>query len=127
LQSASYGAPIHMIRIVPMPAAASFEDAAQTRVPAVGMTMGVRIGALLLVCYLSLLLSLDGDLARAAAKHGVLASTAWVFSGEFSCPGRRRCLSGHVFFLRGRITTPIENPLRPLAFFSHHPSRLHFV
>jgi len=62
---------------------------------AVGMTMGVRVGGLLLLCEFGVLLALDGVWRMIVAYPVMLLFWPW---GQ---------------------TDPIENPLRALAFFSH--------
>ena len=88
---------------------------------AIGMTMGVRIGGLLLLCYFGLLLALDGTWRAVAAKRvGVLAEHALgSVSGEFSLPVVGVAYPVMLLFWPWAQTDPIENPLRALAFFSH--------
>ena len=87
---------------------------------AIGMTMGVRIGGLLLICYLGLLLALDGIWRAAAAKRiGVLASTAWVSFWRVFVPVAGIAYPVMLLFWPWAQTDPIENPLRALAFFTH--------
>jgi hypothetical protein len=87
---------------------------------AIGMTMGVRIGGLLLICYLSLLLTFDGTWRAAAAKRiAVLASTAWVSFWRVLLPVVGVAYPVMLLFWPWAQTDPIENPLRALAFFSH--------
>src|SRR5271166_5757649 len=67
----------YMVRIVPTLPRPSLALTAKLGA-SIGMTMGVRIGGLLLVCYLGLLLALDATWrALAAHRIGVLADTAW--------------------------------------------------
>jgi len=87
---------------------------------AIGMTMGVRIGGLLLLCYLSVLLALDGIWRAAAAKRiSVLASTAWLSFWRILLPVIGVAYPAMLLFWPWAQTDPIENPLRALAFFSH--------
>jgi hypothetical protein len=87
---------------------------------AIGMTMGVRIGGLLLLCYLSLLLAADGVWRAIAARRAALL----VRSAALSTP----CVLAPVVLVAYPVmllfwpwaqTDPIENPLRALEFFSH--------
>ena len=87
---------------------------------AIGMTMGVRIGGLLLICYLSLLLALDGTWRTFAAnRFGVLAGIAWVSFWRVLLPVVGVAYPVMLLFWPWAQTDPIENPLRALAFFSH--------
>ena len=109
----------YMIRIVPMLPRPPLRTLLKLGA-AIGMTMGVRIGGLLLVCYLSLLLALDGIWRAAAAKSiGVLASTAWVGFWRVLLPVVGAAYPVMLLFWPWAQTDPIENPLRALAFFSH--------
>ena len=87
---------------------------------ATGMTMGVRIGGLLLIAYLSLLLALDGTWRTVVAnRFGVLAGTAWVGFWRVLLPVVGVAYPVMLLFWPWAQTDPIENPLRALAFFSH--------
>jgi hypothetical protein len=87
---------------------------------AIGMTMGVRIGGLLLMCYLSLLLALDGTWRAVSAKRiAVLTSTAWVSFWRVLLPVIGVAYPVMLLFWPWAQTDPIVNPLRALAFFSH--------
>src|SRR6202045_1943331 len=109
----------YMIRIVPILPRPPLRTLLKLGA-AIGMTMGVRIGGLLLVCYLSLLLALDGIWRAAAAKSiGVLASTAWVSFWRVLLPVVGAAYPVMLLFWPWAQTDPIENPLRALAFFSH--------
>ncbi len=109
----------YLIRIVPILPRPPLEMLAKLGV-AIGMTMAVRIGGLLLLCYLSLLLALDGTWRAVAAKRiGVLASTAWVGFWRVLVPVVGVAYSVMLLFWPWAQTDPIENPLRALAFFSH--------
>src|SRR5215472_9697179 len=87
---------------------------------AVGMTMGVRIGGLLLLCYLCLLLALDGAWQAIVARRGLLLleiarTELWHILFPvvlIACPVM-------LLFWPWGQTDPVENPLRALAFFSH--------
>jgi hypothetical protein len=87
---------------------------------AVGMTMGVRIGGLLLLGYLGLLLALDGTWrAIAAHRMGVLVESAWTSLWRVLAPVVLVAYPIMLLFWPWAQTDPIENPLRALAFFSH--------
>jgi hypothetical protein len=87
---------------------------------AVGMAMGVRIGGLLLLCYLALLLALDGTWRAVSARRAaVLAESAWSSSWRVLGPVVLVAYPVMLLFWPWAQTDPIENPLRALAFFSH--------
>jgi len=87
---------------------------------AIGMTMGVRVGGLLLLCYLILLLALDGIWRVVSAnRFDELASTAWVSFWRVLLPVAGVAYPVMLLFWPWAQTDPIENPLRALAFFSH--------
>jgi hypothetical protein len=86
----------------------------------IGMAMGVRIGGLLLVCYLGLVLAMDGTW-RAIVAHRtvVLADSAWTSLRRVLIPVMLVAYPVMLAFWPWAQTDPIENPLRALAFFSH--------
>jgi hypothetical protein len=87
---------------------------------AIGMTMGVRIGGLLLMCYLGFLLALDGTWRTVAAnRFRVLADSAWISFWRVFLPVIVVAYPVMLLFWPWAQTDPIENPLRALAFFSH--------
>jgi hypothetical protein len=87
---------------------------------AIGMTMGVRIGGLLLVCYLGLLLTLDSAWRAAVGRRiWPLAASAWVNCWRVFLPVLLVAYPTMLLFWPWAQTGPIENPLRALAFFSH--------
>lgn len=87
---------------------------------AVGMTMGVRIGGLLLLCYLCLLLALDGTWrAIVAGRASLLVAAAWTGLWRVLLPVVLIAYPVMLLFWPWGQTDPIENPLRALAFFSH--------
>jgi hypothetical protein len=87
---------------------------------AIGMTMGVRIGGLLLFCYLGFLLALDGGWRTIAARRPVLLlETAWTAFLRVLLPILLFAYPVMLVFWPWGQTDPIENPLRALAFFSH--------
>jgi len=87
---------------------------------AIGMTMGVRIGGLLLLCYLGLLLCLDLIWRAAAARRAkVLAENGWASLRHVLAPVLLIAYPVMLLFWPWAQTDPIENPLHALAFFSH--------
>ena len=109
----------YMVRIVPTLPRPDFATLAKLGT-AIGMTMGVRIGGLLLIGYLSLLLALDGIWqALAARRIGVLAVTASSSFWRVILPIVGIAYPVTLLFWPWAQTDPIENPLRALAFFSH--------
>jgi len=87
---------------------------------AIGMTMGVRIGGLLLLCYSGLLLALDGGWRTiVASRPVVLLDTAWMSFWRVLLPVLLVAYPVMLVFWPWGQTDPIENPLRALAFFSH--------
>jgi hypothetical protein len=87
---------------------------------AVGMTMGVRIGGLLLLCELSLLLAFDSLWRMIAARRAVLLITStWAAFWRVFLPVVLVAYPVMLLFWPWGQTDPIENPLRALAFFSH--------
>src|SRR5262249_15181133 len=87
---------------------------------AIGMTMGVRIGGLLLFFYSGLLLAFDGGWRTIAARRpGLLLETAWTAVLRVLLPVLLFAYPVMLVFWPWGQTNPIENPLRALAFFSH--------
>jgi hypothetical protein len=87
---------------------------------AIGMTMGVRIGGLLLLCYSGLLLALDGGWRTIVARRPVLLlEAAWTAFFRVLLPVLLFAYPVMLVFWPWGQTDPIENPLRALAFFSH--------
>jgi hypothetical protein len=87
---------------------------------AVGMTMGVRIGGLLLLCELGLLLALDSLWRMIAARRAaLLIASAWAAFWRVFLPVVLVAYPVMLLFWPWGQTDPIENPLRALAFFSH--------
>src|SRR5262245_524180 len=86
----------------------------------VGMTMGVRVGGLILLCYLTLLLALDGIWRTIATRQTpLLIENAWVALWRVLLPSVIFAYLVMLIFWPWGQTDPIENPLRALAFFSH--------
>jgi hypothetical protein len=87
---------------------------------AIGMTMGVRIGGLLLLCYSGLLLAFDGGWRTIVARRPVLLlEAAWTALLRVLLPVLLFAYPVMLVFWPWGQTDPIENPLRALAFFSH--------
>jgi Dolichyl-phosphate-mannose-protein mannosyltransferase len=87
---------------------------------AIGMSMAVRIGGLILVCYLGLLLAIDGTWrAIAARRAAVLIESAWLGAWRVLGPVMLVGYPVMLLFWPWAQIDPIENPLRALAFFSH--------
>lgn len=87
---------------------------------AVGMTMGVRIGGLLLLCYLCLVIALDGAWRAIVARRAfLLIEIAWRELWRVLLPVVLIAYPVMLLFWPWAQTDPIENPLRALAFFSH--------
>ena len=87
---------------------------------AIGMTMGVRIGGLVLLCYLGLLLALDGVWRSVAARRfGLVLESGWTSLWRVLGPIVLVAYPVMLLFWPWAQTDPIENPLRALAFFSH--------
>jgi hypothetical protein len=87
---------------------------------AVGMTMGVRIGGLLLLCELGLLLALDGVWRMIGARRTATPiRSAWVAFWRVFLLVVLVAYPVMLLFWPWGQTDPIENPLRALAFFSH--------
>lgn len=87
---------------------------------AIGMSMGVRIGGLLLLCYLGLLLAVDGVWRAVAARGAVqLANNAWASFWRILVPVVLVAYPVMLLFWPWAQTDPIDNPLRALEFFSH--------
>ncbi len=109
----------YMVRIVPTLPRPSLRLLAKLGA-AVGMAMGVRIGGLLLLCYLALLLALDGTWRAVTARRAaVLVESAWSSSWRVLGPVVLVAYPVMLLFWPWAQTDPIENPLRALAFFSH--------
>jgi hypothetical protein len=109
----------YLVRVVPDLPRPPFRKLAKVGA-AIGMTMGVRIGGLLLICYLGLLLALDGAWRAAVARRiGLLAPAAWVSLWRVFLPVVVVAYPAMLLFWPWAQTDPIENPLRALAFFSH--------
>jgi len=86
----------------------------------VGMTMGVRVGGLVLLCYFALLLVLDGVWRALATRQTcLLIEAAWISIWRVLLPVVIFAYPVMLIFWPWGQTDPIDNPLRALAFFSH--------
>jgi hypothetical protein len=86
----------------------------------VGMTMGVRVGGLMLLCYFGLLLAVDGIWRAIATRRTfLLIESAWIGLWSVLLPAVVSAYPVMLLFWPWAQADPIENPLRALAFFSH--------
>ncbi len=109
----------YMVRIVPDLPAPPFRLVVKLGA-AVGMTLGVRVGGLLLLGYLGLLLGLDATWrAIAARRAALLVASLWTGLWRVLLPVALIAYPVMLLFWPWAQTDPIENPLRALAFFSH--------
>jgi hypothetical protein len=109
----------YMVRIVPKLPRPPLRLVAKLGV-AIGMSLGVRIGGLLLVCYLGLLVALDGIWRAVAARRAaVLFESAWTSCRRVVGPVVLVAYPMMLLFWPWAQIDPIEHPLRALAFFSH--------
>jgi hypothetical protein len=109
----------YMVRIVPVLPRPPLRLLAKFGI-VVGMTMGVRVGGLVLLCYFALLLFLDGAWrALSARQTRLLIETAWVSLWRVLLPAVIFAYPVMLIFWPWGQTDPIDNPLRALAFFSH--------
>jgi hypothetical protein len=109
----------YMVRIVPVLPRPSLGLLAKLGAT-IGMSMGVRIGGLLSVCYLGLLLVLDGTWRAIAARRAeVLVHGALTSFWRVVVPVVIVAYPVMLVFWPWAQTDPIEHPLHALAFFSH--------
>jgi hypothetical protein len=109
----------YMIRIIPLLPRPPLNTLIKLGV-AVGMTMGVRVGGLLLLCELGLLLALDGVWRTIAARRvSLLIGSAWTALWRVLLPIVFVAYAVMLLFWPWGQSDPLENPLRALAFFSH--------
>jgi len=86
----------------------------------VGMTMGVRVGGLILFCYFGLLLAIDGIWRSIVTRRAsLLIESAWIAFWRVLFPAAVFAYPVMLLFWPWGQTDPIENPLHALAFFSH--------
>jgi hypothetical protein len=109
----------YMVRLVPLLPRPPIDVLIKFGVT-VGMTMGVRVGAMLLMCELGMLLALDGVWRTVAARRAsLLVASAWIASWRVFLPVVLFAYPVMLLFWPWGQVDPIENPLRALAFFSH--------
>src|SRR5262249_7080898 len=85
----------------------------------VGMTMGVRIGGLILLCYIGLLLVIDSVWRAIETRRAcLLIEGIWIGFWRVLLPAVVFAYPVMLLFWPWGQTDPIENPLRALAFFS---------
>jgi len=96
---------------------------------ATGLAMGVRIGGLLLICYLALLLSLFGLWQAVAARRvGTAAEIGWTVFWRVFLPVSAIAYALMLVFWPWAQSDPIGHPLAALAVFSHEiiPTKILF-
>src|SRR5262249_20248259 len=109
----------YLVRIVPTLPRPSVRLVAKLGT-AIGMTMGVRIGGLLLLCYLGLPLAADAGWRPLAARRvAPFAKSAATSASCILAPAVLIAYPVMLVFWPWAQTDPIENPLRALEFFSH--------
>jgi hypothetical protein len=87
---------------------------------AIGFALGVRVGGLLFLCYLSLLLSLSGLWQAIAARRlSVAFAAAWTSLWRVLLPVATVASPVMLLFWPWGQQAPISHSLRALAFFSH--------
>jgi Dolichyl-phosphate-mannose-protein mannosyltransferase len=87
---------------------------------AAGMTMAVRVGGLLFLCYLGLLLTLSGLWQAAVARRlTVLATAGWQSLVRAFLPASVLAYALMLVFWPWAQSDPIGHPLAALATFSH--------
>ncbi len=87
---------------------------------AIGLAMAVRIGGLLLLCYLGLMLSLFGIWQAVAARSlTVLIGVGWTSLWRVFLPAAAIAYPVMLAFWPWAQTAPIAHPLDALAVFSH--------
>ncbi len=109
----------YMVRLVPRLPSPPWRLVAKLGI-AVGLTLGVRVGGLLLLGYLAVLLGLDA-LWRACAARRIAPGLAagWTSLWRVFLPVVLIAYPVMLLFWPWAQTDPVENPLRALAFFSH--------
>ena len=109
----------YMVRIVPVLPRPPLRLLAKFGI-VVGMTMGVRVGGLVLLCYFALLLVLDGAWRALSTRQTcLLIEAAWISIWRVLLPVVIFAYPVMLIFWPWGQTDPIDNPLRALAFFSH--------
>ena len=109
----------YMVRIVPVLPRPPLRLLIKFGVVA-GMTMGVRVGGLILFCYFGLLLAVDGIWRTIVTRRiALLIESAWIAFWRVLFPAVIFAYPVMLLFWPWGQTDPAENPLRALAFFSH--------
>src|SRR6516162_2167977 len=109
----------YMVRIVPLLPRPPLRPLIKFGV-VVGMTMGVRVGGLMILCYFGLLLAVDGLWRTIATQRAfLLIESTWIAFWRVLLPAVVFAYPVMLLFWPWGQTDPIENPLRALAFFSH--------
>src|SRR6516164_8478991 len=109
----------YMVRILPLLPRPPLRPVIKFGV-VVGMTMGVRVGGLIILCYLGLLLAVDGLWRTIATRRPfLLIECAWIAFWRVLFPAVVFAYPVMLLFWPWGQTDPIENPFRALAFFSH--------
>jgi hypothetical protein len=96
---------------------------------ATGLAMAVRVGGLLLVCYLGLMLALFATWQGFAARRvGALIATGWVSLWRVYLPVAFLSYGLMLVFWPWAQSAPITHPLSALAVFSHEivPTKILF-
>jgi hypothetical protein len=94
-----------------------------------GLAMAVRVGGLLLVCYLGLMLALFATWQGFATRRvSVLIGTAWISLWRVYLPVAILAYGLMLVFWPWAQSAPIANPLSALAVFSHEiiPTKILF-
>jgi hypothetical protein len=87
---------------------------------AAGLALGVRVGGLLLLCYLGLLLALWATWRLAETRDWrVSLADAWTAGWRVFLPAVAVAYPVMLVFWPWAQVHPLDNPLRALAFFSH--------
>jgi hypothetical protein len=109
----------YMVRIVPLLPRPPLRPLIKFGV-VVGMTMGVRVGGLIILCYFGLLLAVDGLWRTIVTRRAfLLIESVWIAFWRVFFPVVVFAYSVMLLFWPWGQTDPIKNPLRALAFFSH--------
>jgi hypothetical protein len=97
---------------------------------ATGLAMSVRVGGLLLVCYLGLMLALFATWRGFATRRvGVLIATGWISLWRAYLPVAAIAYGLMLVFWPWAQSAPITHPLSALAVFSHEviPTKILFA
>jgi hypothetical protein len=109
----------YLVRLIPALPRPSFSLVARFGV-ACGLALGVRVGGLLLFCYLGLVLSLFVLWhALEAQRWRVFFEDAWAGFSRIVLPAVLVAYPIMLLFWPWAQQAPFENPLRTLAYFSH--------